>query len=407
LLVADIYPQDHALTLDWLEAQTPALVAKKLKHLPPVEPFRTHPEPNDLMYIVAIHVLESITQSSWKDQLAENVLTPLGLKNTGAHFTNLSRKDNVAKGYSYDALEGHGRNIPVQDLEPLYSPYTATKGMYSTLHDLAEWTKSLMFVDCDGSDRERVPLISRETLSNYIFAGHSVLSSSREPHFSTPLQGLGWIVNTYKGNDVCSHSSEFAGITTTCIIAPSKGCSVVLLTNQQESPISRSLPWFAMDLVLNEGLTCHRTTFRNWVADLAKSQIAEAHSKNALATTDGLNIDSDLDYVGTYHHDWCGVAHVERQTFAIGNPNALRMRLGLLEGNLRPSSVVGYIWELDGNAPKVLGYKTPCLYSVRLLHDRFQTSCDGRYLSLTRMELRTLKPIDKPIYFNRKLDDIN
>jgi len=403
LLIADLYPKVGVQTQDWLEKHTPSLVAERLKYISADGLFRTHSLPNYLMYITVIHVIEHITKSNWKDLVDESILKPLKLKHTTAHSKKAGRKDVIAKGYSFDALEGQGKSKQLEDLQPSYSAYSASKGMYSTVHDMAEWITSLMYMDSPRSDPDRLRPITRETLAEYIFTGHSVSNSSREQHFSVPLQGLGWTVHSYKEHDVCCSYSDFAGVTTACVIAPSEGCGVVLFTNQQSSPLCRHLPWFAMDLLLNERPTHRCATFKTLAADRAESQRAEARSKSALAGANGPNLASECDFVGPYHNELFGIAHVESHSVAPGRPTSLRMKLGLLQGKLQPNSVLGYIWELEEAAQKVLGYRLPHLCSVRLLNNVPQEASQEQYLSLTCMKYGTLEPIDKPLYFRRKL----
>ncbi|KAG2184338.1 hypothetical protein INT44_009353 [Umbelopsis vinacea] len=400
LAVADIYPHGQSVTQDWLHKQLPALIMERLKHIPAVGLFRTTSVPNDLNYIVAIRVLEAIAFKSWKDQLQENILTPLGLKNTGVYSKTRYRDGKYyATGYSYDHYGTQSTDTSIQMFEPLYSQYTAAKGMFSTVHDMAEWMRSLMH---GPETLERVSPVSRDTLSNYIFTGHSIASSLSQPHFSTALHGLGWTISTYRDEQVCSHFSEVSGITTSCIMAPTQGCGVILFTNQQDSPLCNLLPWCAMDLLLDKRPKNFLSAFQKWKTHRYETHVAEARIRNTLASANGHAGESARSFIGLFHNKYIGVARVESQTTGNGTLALLRMKLGLLDGNLNPNQIVGYVWDLNEVSSKVIGRKLPYVYAVRLLQDQIDTKNSQQCLSLTRLRSDSLEPVDKPIYFERQ-----
>ncbi|KAI8580856.1 hypothetical protein K450DRAFT_299106 [Umbelopsis ramanniana AG] len=400
LAVADIYPHGQSVTQDWLHKQVPALIMERLKHIAAVESFRSTSVPNELTYLVAIRVLEAIAFKSWKDQLQENILTPLGLKNTGVYSkTRYRDKKFYATGYTYDDYGTQSIDTPIPMFETLYSQYTAAKGMFSTVHDMAEWIRSLMH---GPETLERVPPVSRDTLSNYIFAGHSISSSSSQPHFGTALHGLGWTISTFRDGQVCSHFSEISGITTSCIMAPAQGCGVILFTNQQDSPLCNILPWCAMDLLLDKRPKNFLSAFQKWKTHRFETQVAEERTRIALASANGHNEEFAHNFMGLFHNKHFGVARVENQTTQNGTPALLRMKLGLLDGKLHPNQIVGYVWDLDEVSSKVIGRKLPYVYSVRLLQDQIDTKNSLQCLSLTRLRPDSLEPVDKPIYFERQ-----
>jgi Beta-lactamase len=373
---------------------------ERLKHIAAVGSFRSTSVPNDLTYIVAIRVLEAIAFKNWKDQLQENILTPLGLKNTGVYSKTRYRDEKFyATGYSYDQYGAQSTDTPIQMFDPLYSQYTAAKGMFSTVHDMAEWIRNLMH---GPQSLERVPPVSRDTLANYIFTGHSIASSSSQPHFSTALHGLGWTISTYGEEQVCSHFSEISGITTSCIMAPARDCGIILFTNQQDSPLCNILPWCAMDLVLDQRPKNFLTAFQKWETYRYESQVAEARIRNALASANGHNGESVHNFIGSFHNKYFGVARVESQMTQNGTSALLRMKLGLLDGKLHPNQIVGHVWDLNEVSSKVIGRKLPYVYAVRLLQDRNDTKNSQQSLSLTRLRPDSLEPMDKPIYFTRQ-----
>lgn len=349
---------------------------------------------------MAIRLLEAITFKNWKDQLQENILKPLGLKNTRVHTKTKHRDEKVyATGYSYDHYGAPSTDTPVQMFEPMCSQYTAAKGMFSTVHDMAEWMKNLMH---GLKTTERVPPVSRDTLSNYIFTGHSIASSLSQPHSSTALHGLGWTISTYGEEQVCTHFSEISGITTSCIIAPSRGCGVVLFTNQQDSPLCSLLPWCSMDLLLDKRPQSFLTAFKKWEAHRYELQVSEARIRNALASANDHNGESMHNFTGSFYNKHFGVARVESQTSQNGALTLLRMKLGLLDGKLQPNQIVGYLWDLGEVSSKIFGCKSPYVYAVRLLQDPIDQNSSQQFLSLSRLRPDSLEPVEKPIYFERQ-----
>lgn len=93
-------------------------------------------------------ILEEVSGKPYAQLLKENIVTPLGLKNTG-FGTNAYIKQHLAKGYRYREVYGlewwtseHGGKLteaPFRDQSTAYS----TGGIHSTVNDLFIWTQAI------------------------------------------------------------------------------------------------------------------------------------------------------------------------------------------------------------------------------------------------------------------------
>jgi hypothetical protein len=157
-----------------------------------------------------------------------------------------------------------------------------------------------------------------------------------------------------------------------------------------------------MDLLLDKRPQSFLTAFKKWEAHRYESQVAEARIRNALASAKDHNGESMHTFLGCFHNKHFGVARVESQTTQNGTLAPLRMKLGLLDGELHPNQIVGYVWDLSEASSKVIGHKLPYVYAVRLLQDQIDTKSSQQFLSLSRLRPDSLEPMEKPIYFERQ-----
>ena len=102
-------------------------------------------------------ILEKITGKTYEQLLNENILHPLGLKNTGYDHNTLVLEKRAA-GYMVFGPQ------PLQDQYTDFSIPFAVYGMYSTCEDLYQWSKIL------GTDK----LISKKNMYEYL---HPVLEN--------------------------------------------------------------------------------------------------------------------------------------------------------------------------------------------------------------------------------------
>jgi CubicO group peptidase (beta-lactamase class C family) len=164
-------------------------------------------------YLVLGFIIETVTGKSYETILKENILTPLGMKNTGVDLHRPIIK-NRANGY----FKGFGDyfNSDYRDL----SSITAVGNIYSTVEDMFLWDQALY------SEK----LLPREYM-NLLFTKHV------EDVGYGGYHGYGWelkpkpVGNTSEMIETFGHSGSIQGFCALFTRIPSSNSSIIFLNN--------------------------------------------------------------------------------------------------------------------------------------------------------------------------------
>lgn len=199
---------------------TPKSVTRKLRHLPLSAPLRTKYQYCNIMYVVAVHLVETLTGKTFMDFLRTRIWVPLDMKDSYFGLGDVEAHgvvDRLAKGYAWDKEKGEYFDVdwPVQ-------PEAAGAGeMKSTCGDFAKWLRCM--IDRSGPISE---------------AGHEELMKPRtivddlpNPFWSQEMYALGWSVYTYHGETIAEHGGCTNGFGSKMIYLPGKKWGVAILAN--------------------------------------------------------------------------------------------------------------------------------------------------------------------------------
>lgn len=219
---------DKALSLHYGDdghPMTPRDLARSLRHLPMAAEPRAAFRYCNYMYLVASHVVETLTAGRWLgDTLRDWITGPLGMRST--YFSLQDAQDgpeHLAAGYSWNYGNRSGRGdgfetVPFMDL----SGGTGAGGIVSNVLDYARWLRCLL--------REEGPISKM---------GHAALKTPRmvlppdsRKGFDGPSSyALGWFHNTYKGHRVLSHGGGMEAYGAEVFLFPDLNYAVVTMAN--------------------------------------------------------------------------------------------------------------------------------------------------------------------------------
>jgi CubicO group peptidase (beta-lactamase class C family) len=180
---------------------------------PPAQPgsvFQYSP----LNYEYLGNIIQNVTGEPVQTYIQQNILSPLGMSNTGFITTSMSAVPNAATGYT-QATQGKASVI---DFAP--GQMTSAFGMYSTVDDLFKWDQALY-----GSS-----VVSSSSIKQ-IFTPNPV----SEQTIKSKGYGYGWYVSL---DGTVALSEDVAdGFSSFICRDMSKDETVILLSNQQWSPL--------------------------------------------------------------------------------------------------------------------------------------------------------------------------
>ncbi|MGJ5817615.1 serine hydrolase [Paludibaculum fermentans] len=152
-------------------------------------------------YVLLGYIIEKVSGGTYEDYLRKNILTPLGMGDTGYDDT-LTVLPRRASGY-----ERAGSKLQNAKFLDMSIPHAAGS-LYSTTLDLMKWDEALN--------------------------AHKILSAEAYKRYFTPVlnnYAYGWTVKTEDGVEQINHGGGINGFSTRIVRVPSQHLVVVALSN--------------------------------------------------------------------------------------------------------------------------------------------------------------------------------
>jgi CubicO group peptidase (beta-lactamase class C family) len=216
---------------------------KTIKHLEPTAELREKWQYQNLMYMVAGIVSESIDQTSWEELIAKRIFVPLKMKNTGTAFSMLENNKNAAKGYKILSASEPPELIPYKNIEAI----GPAGSINSTISDMTLWGQSLL----NGGTVDSEQILPLSAVRD-VLTPRMVMGVPANAITAPLLYSLGWIYTKYHGHDFYQHGGNIDGFSALIQFLPEDNIGFVVLTNQNESPLPAQLALYLTDVWLEK-----------------------------------------------------------------------------------------------------------------------------------------------------------
>ena len=276
-------------------------VMRRLRYLEPSCDLRARYQYNDLMYLVAGCSMEKLLAKSWEDLVAERILTPLNMTNTGFTADAMQKRANFAVPY----LEKGGilKRMMLRDIS-LIAP---AGGLHSNVKDLARWVT----LHLNGGRFGDMTLISPAALQE-MHAPQTIVPGAPESNESLIYTcGLGWNIVPYRGHYYISHDGGVEGYTSVVGFFPREKVGIVILSNRNLTSLPRYLSNHLIDRLL--GLS-NLNWLEEGVEGVRKSREAleeDRHNDDLLRKKGTQPSHSIESYAGEYTHPGYGTLTIE------------------------------------------------------------------------------------------------
>lgn len=294
-------PRHDAVWYNNLGASREELV-RRLAYLEPSADLRAKWQYNNLMFLTAGYLVETVTGKTWEDAVRERIFTPLGMGRSNFSVLDSQKSDDFALPYREkdDKLEKIPFR-PITNMGPAGS-------INSSVEDMAQWLK----VQSGGGKLDGKAVIKADTLAD-IQAPHMAMGQPPErPEISAGDYGLGWMIDVYRGHKRVHHGGGIDGFISQVHVFPQDGLGIVVLTNS-ETGLSSIVAQSAADRLL-------KLEPIDWNGEaLARRAKGKAAVKEAKAKKETVRVPDTrpshplADYAGEYFHPGYGPLKVELQ----------------------------------------------------------------------------------------------
>lgn len=194
-------------------------IVRKIRHLPLTAPLRTKYQYCNLMFVVAAHVIETLTGEWLGDLLARRIWAPLEMKSTFFSLEDAQQApENLARGYAYCAEHTGYREVEWMSLDEV----SGAGSVITNVLDYVKWARSLL---------GRKPPLSEE-VHKAIWEPRTLIPNDPEGPYTGPqAYALGWRTMVYRGYQLYEHSGGMNAFGAELILIPELQYSVVLLAN--------------------------------------------------------------------------------------------------------------------------------------------------------------------------------
>lgn len=274
----------------------------RLRYFEPNRQLREQWQYNNIMYVLAGHLLSRLSGSSWEETIRRDILAPLGMTSSSFSVAEMQRAPDHALPY-----RERGDTLVLMNFRAIDNVGPAGS-INSNIEDMLRWAR--VHVSAGQVDGRR--FIEGGTLRD-MHSPHMVMPGfPSEAELSPASYGLGWMIQTYRGRYRVQHGGNIDGFSALVTLFPRDELAIVVLTNKNATNLTSLVTDHAADRLL--GLP-----YRDWLGEAharlvtARAQGTAAVDRLAEERKSGTRPAFPLEeYAGEYRHDGYGAIRIER-----------------------------------------------------------------------------------------------
>jgi len=289
---------------------TRAESVRRLRYMKPATSFRSGFAYDNVLYMVAGQLIESVTGETWEKFTAEHVLKPAGmLHSTSDEDARFATADRAQPHARMDGgLRGVGRQELLDERDELGRTAAPAGGLTVSANDMARW----LLIQLHGGE---LPGHAGRLFSQ---AAHEQMWTplvlqpvgpvpdslkATQPMFNT--YALGWDVADYRGAKLVWHGGAVFGFLTAVVLLPEKHVGFSIEINCEDGEIIRGLMYELLDHYLGLPYTDWVARFKAYKQERVNAALAALKAQAATPAAVGPSLAIER-YAGTYHDPWYG-----------------------------------------------------------------------------------------------------
>ncbi|MEM9680387.1 MAG: serine hydrolase, partial [Bacteroidota bacterium] len=260
---------------------------------------------NNFMFLTQGVIAERITGKSWEDNIRDHFLAPLGMSHSNVSIAEMKSADNAAFGYQLKEDD----TIDKMDYYDI-AGMSPAGSINSSVNDMTKWL--ITWINKGKyNDQEIFPeAYWKEAISSQmVMTGGIPDEEFPDMHFGN--YGYGWTLQSYRGHYRVEHGGNIDGFSASVAFFPTDEIGIVVLTNQNGSPVTGLARNTIADLMLKEGTI-------DWVKRYEeRKQKAKQAQEEAEKESESANVKNtrpshiSLDYTGSYTNPGYGTFLIE------------------------------------------------------------------------------------------------
>ena len=247
-------------------------LVQRVQSMEPSAGLREKWQYNNFMFLLQGVVTEKITGKSWEDNIREKIFQPLSMSSSDVSLSEWTKSNDAALGYDVknDSIIKKMDYYDIAAMAPAGS-------INSSVNDMSKWV--ITWINggkYNGKEILPVSYINDAMSSQMVIGGGLPGKENPDIYFSN--YGFGWFLASYRGHYRVEHGGNINGFSASTSFFPTDSIGVIVLCNQNGSPIPSIVRNTIADRML--GLKYH-----DWQTDLkGNADSAKAKEKDAEKT---------------------------------------------------------------------------------------------------------------------------
>lgn len=275
-------------------------LVQRIQYLEPSFGVRERWQYNNWMFLLQGVIAEKITGESWEKNIDDKIFSKLKMPNSTCTIEELKKNADASKGYTVK-----------DDTEIKFLEYYDINGMgpagsiNSSVNEMANWVTTWI----KGGKFEGKEILPSGYVSQAISAQMVInggLPTKEHPDVQFSNYGYGWFLASYKGHYRVEHGGNINGFSASTCFFPSDSVGIVVLVNQDGSPVPSIVRNTIADRLLGVSQTDWSKELRDQ-REKAKKDQKEAAAKRSSNQKRGTKPSHHLEqFEGKYSHPGYG-----------------------------------------------------------------------------------------------------
>jgi CubicO group peptidase (beta-lactamase class C family) len=277
-------------------------IARRLRFIRPATSFRTAYAYDNVLYLIAGELIETISGQTWEDFVATRILAKVGMTGSNVRHSAAAAGGNVATPHA--PVDG-----AVRAIRPFESDNTnPAGGINSSAEDMAKWLRVQL---SGGTLADGSRLFSTQTARQLTSIVTPIPIGDPPPELpplKTNFHGyaLGFDIRDYRGHKIVMHTGGLPGYVSRVAMIPDLNVGVAVLTNQESGEAFDSIAYRVLDYYLGAPAFDWIDGYTKVHARVAAGvSAAEGHASSARDATSKPSLPL-AKYAGTYRDAWYG-----------------------------------------------------------------------------------------------------
>ena len=283
---------------------------KRLRYIKPATSFRSGFAYDNILYMVAGQLIESVTGETWEQYTAEHLFKPAGmLHSTSDEAVRFASADRAYPHARMNGgLRGAGDQEALDERDELGRNAAPAGGLTISANDFARWLRiQLDAGKLPDSDAHLFSAAAQEQMwKPMVLEPVSALPpplDATQPLFNT--YALGWNVSDYRGAKLISHGGAVFGFQTVVALLPDKHVGFSIQINSEDGEILLGLEHELLDHYLGAAANEWPEKYIAFKKERLAKGLQAYHATAAKPAKTGPSLPL-ARYVGTYSDPWYG-----------------------------------------------------------------------------------------------------